>query len=405
MLTAWDRAQQRTIVLPDYESRQEAQVLREQTRLAELVCPECQQPLWLHAGNILIWHFAHRRLSDCPLSRISREVLCARRLVYRFFQSRIASGKLTGEIQLEPVLADLPEKVRVDLLLRRAEKPAVAVVLLDKGLKPDVRGALPSVLKSQQLLFRPVFLCSRLKPVDDQNDAVLLDPTQREFRLKSPYDLPHAGTRIPPATLHFVDGEKEWWTTLRGLVLWHAPQSFFARKRFASPLDALLWRESHAEWVHEGEAEALRKFLDDLKRERARKAEQAREAEQARKAEAARRLERAREAEALRRTEQARLATLARPKQPAHPTAHLPQTAVPPHATATPAPAQEPAPAMPAQEETEHWPVEPDPLPAWIVSGLVCVGCGQRTTKWQNAKPGADQCVCHACFAAGVRLR
>jgi hypothetical protein len=50
-------------------------------------------------------------------------------------------------------------------------------------------------------------------------------------------------------------------------------------------------------------------------------------------------------------------------------------------------------------------PEPPDPLPAWIRGGLVCVGCGRTTAHWQIAAPDKNQCVCKACFATGVRLQ
>lgn len=139
MLTAWDKARDATLALPDFEDGSGLEEVRTRTRRGDLVCPTCHQLLWVHAGEVRIPHFAHRSLSDCPQGRVSEAVLGARRLLYWFFQVRIESGKLRGEIVLEPSIAGLPGKVCVDLMLRRTDKPAVHVLLLESSLQPDVR--------------------------------------------------------------------------------------------------------------------------------------------------------------------------------------------------------------------------------------------------------------------------
>jgi hypothetical protein len=172
-----------------------------------------------------------------------------------------------------------------------------------------------------------------------------------------------------PGTLHFVDAKAAEWTTLRGLTLAHHPQAFSARKVWVSQMARLLWSEAQAEWVHEGEAEALKEF---------KKAAAARQRQVSDKSPP--------------------------PAKPALPAPALPMPT--PQALPTP-----PAPSAhktvffrPIPEPAHAINEEPEPLPAWIHEGLACVGCGQRTIDWQMAHPGTNRCVCHACFAAGVRL-
>lgn len=365
--------------------------VRSRTRQGELVCPTCRQPLWVHAGESLIPHFAHRSLSNCPHGRVSEAVLGARRLLYRFFQARIESGKLPAEIVLEPVIAGLPKNVRVDLLLRRADKPAVNVVLLERGLKPDVRAQLRGCLGGKGGVFRPVFLRARLQHPEDEPGLFLLDTTQRKFRLGSAYDLLPPEQWQEPSTLHFIDPAPAEWTTLRGLWLAHDPQVFGTRQVRVSKMEQLLWSEGHTEWVHAGEAEALQKSRAAIAAQRRREAEQRRREEQRREAE--RRRESGRHLQAKQRR-QAEPQPAVERRGPAD--LHVPPVP-PPSASKTAFIACPPAPVV--------IPKESDPLPAWISGGLVCVGCGQRTTAWQNAAPAKDQCVCRTCFAAGVRLR
>ncbi len=387
MLTAWDIVRETTLALPDFETGDALEAVRTRTREGQLRCPTCHQPLWVHAGQVLVPHFAHRSLSDCPQGRVSEAVLSARRLLYRFFQARIESGKLQAEVVLEPIIAGLPARVRVDLLLRRADKPPVHVLLLERGLKPDLRLPILKQLGRRGGIFRPVFLRMRLRRAEDQPHLLLLDTTQRAFCQPSPYDLTPPEHEPEQGTLHFVDATTAEWTTLRGISLVHEPQVFRPRRTRVSKLEALLWSEGHAEWVHPEEAEALKEFRKAMAAKRQREEDQRRAAE-------ARQLERQRQAEARRKAE-----------RPGKILGFVPHTPAPPRFVA-PSNETEPAPVEPpAQPEPLSVPKPPDPLPAWITGGLVCVGCGQRTTHWQNAAPGKDQCVCKHCFATGTRLR
>ena len=388
MLTAWDKTREATLALPDFESGSALQEVRARTRRGDLVCPTCHQLLWVHAGQVLIPHFAHRSLSDCPQGRVSEAVLGARRLLYRFFQVRIESGKLKAEIVLEPAIAGLPQNLRVDLLLRRADKPAVHVLLLERSLKPDIRAEIQNRLGGKGGVFRPVFLHSRLRRPEDEPKLLMLDTTQREFCQASPYDLLPPEHWLEAGTLHFVNAAAAEWTTLRGVSLVHDPQVFRARRMRVSRLEDLLWSEVHAEWVHPGEAEELSKFRKAIE------AKRQRQAEERRRAEAALQAERQRQAEARRSAGRHR-----------HTAARVTGTPAPP-VLIKPLPAPEPARVeTPLPPEPVIVPEPSEPLPTWISSGLVCVGCGQRTTKWQNAAPDKDQCVCKTCFATGVRLR
>lgn len=336
MLTAWDTGRGTMLALPDFEDATALSQVRDYTRRGELVCPTCRQPLWVRAGEIRMHHFAHRTLSDCPHGKASEAVLSARRLLYRFFQARIESGRLLAEIVLEPVIAGLPKGVEVDLLLRRSQKQSVNVVLIESGLKPELRWLLRRHLGGEGCAFRAVFLSARLKSPADKPDLILLDTTQREFRLSSVYDLVPTEGGHGPGTLHFIDPAVGEWTTLRGLSLMHEPQVFSARARRMSTMDQLLWSEVHAEWVHEGETEAIKE---------------------------------------LRRAEDAKRR----------------------HAALEPVTARAIPVTFPPSRQAPS-------LPAWVLEGLVCVGCGQRTSEWQVAAPEKNSCVCRACFASGKRL-
>jgi hypothetical protein len=385
MLTALDQSKNAILAVPDFEAGAGLGLLRERTRLGELVCPTCRQLLWLHAGHILIPHFAHRRLSDCPHGRVSEAILAARRSVYRFFQVRIESGKLPAEIQLEPVLPEMPKGVCLDLMLRRQTRPWVALVLIESNLKPDFRSSLPGILARQKWLFRPVFLSARLKRTEEDERYFPLDPTQREFRLASPYDMRRPGGWVGEGTLHFMDAGAAAWTTLRGASLVHDPQVFQARSLRASTMDQLLWSEVHSEWVHPGEAEELKAFREALAAEQRQRA-------------AAKRA-------ALREPVHAIKQAASSPR-PSPPEEEREKHSASGPSRLSPDISEIAEPAEETVESGASVPpaAEPEPLPAWLSQGLVCAGCGKRTNDWQNADPAKDRCVCRECFNAGVRL-
>lgn len=187
---------------------------------------------------------------------VSVAILESRRLLYLFFQERIEAGKLSGPVELEPVLPALPEGVGVDLILRREGKPPVAVVLLESGMKPEPRWALRSAIASQGLIPRVVFL-SATQEKQDASNVFLLSTTQRELTHKSPFGLAEDdwGTRD---SLHFVDHERERWISLRCLRLEHPPQVYEAGPVRKNLMKDLLWSDGCAEWTHPGESRSRR---------------------------------------------------------------------------------------------------------------------------------------------------
>jgi Competence protein CoiA-like family len=251
MLVARDSRNDEALVLPDCESEAMLDEVRELARAGILLCPACRALLWLRAGQKRCAHFAHRTLADCPQVHVSLPILECRRLLYRFFQERIQSGKLPGRVELEPAVTGLPNGTKVDLIVRRTQRPAVAIVLLEGGLKPEARDALKSTLATCGFIFRPVFLASTLKQSTDE--LFLLTTTQRAFKHHSVFGRRSHDEAGTDASLHFLDPANQRWTSLRGLFLRHLPQAYHAHSVRISTMNELLWSEGEAEWTHPDE--------------------------------------------------------------------------------------------------------------------------------------------------------
>lgn len=260
MLTALTSDRTARVALPDFRSQAELESLRQRARRGELVCPGCSQRLILRAGEIRIPHFAHKSLSDCPHSSASESILAARTLIYRFFKDRIATGAIQAEVELEPAFESLPAKTHLDVLLKPAQRPPVAVSLLERNLGPDARTLLPRIIESNSLLFRPVFLDTRLKQQDTRR--FLLDKTQRVFKQDCPYGITNDHSEFAP-TLRFIDPTSEQWLSLRSIEIFEAPQSYSATSQF-SPLAELQWDDAESEWIHPGEQEQLHEHRSRL---------------------------------------------------------------------------------------------------------------------------------------------
>jgi competence CoiA-like predicted nuclease len=93
MLTAIASDRSSRLALPDYQSSDELESVRDRARCGELLCPVCSQELWLRAGQIRIPHFSHRILNNCQHSSVSEAVLTARSLIYAFSRAVLRLGK------------------------------------------------------------------------------------------------------------------------------------------------------------------------------------------------------------------------------------------------------------------------------------------------------------------------
>jgi hypothetical protein len=340
MLRGWNKTQNQTVVLPDVEDHGNVEEVREHTRQGEICCPTCRALLWLRTGEIRIWHFAHRTLSDCPQGRVSEAVLRARVAIYRFFQNLISTGHLSGEVVMEPGEPRISDRLYLDLLLKPQGSSPVAIPILESSMPPEARRQFQRKMEEGNIQLRTVFLATRLKQPEPDRPFFHLDTTQRDFRRRTPYDQSVKEAERFDRSLHFFYPDGGSWKTLRALHLCHAPQVYRAGAVRESSMANLLWNAEYSDWTHEGEKADHEAWVEETNR-----------------------------------------------------AAGLARISIQPS----------PSPRSPPPLVLEALPVPPSgPEAAW--QSLVCVGCGKATGDWTNASPGWNQCVCRACFAAGVRL-
>jgi hypothetical protein len=162
MLVAPDEVNECRVVLPAIRDPAERAVVRQRTRKGELTCRECKALLNYREGSKRRPHFAHRTLVDCPLKNIAAVVLEACSLPFPFFQSGIGD-KISG-VEVEPDIPGIPDGARADLLVCRHNRRDVAIMFIEKNLKPETRERLASFFDQRGYEFRPVFLPTPTRP-------------------------------------------------------------------------------------------------------------------------------------------------------------------------------------------------------------------------------------------------
>jgi hypothetical protein len=264
MYKCFDKSEQKDVIILDAEDDEEAlSALRQKSRTGELLCPECRQAVQARAGNVNAWHFAHLDLGACPLQSESGAVLKARRLLYewlvlKFVERPNLDPSKKAIVTLEKKLSpDLPRPV--DCYVEHPDGRQLVYWIFESGLRN--RDALKVLSRSgYPCHLNPVFLHERLRTVPDDNLAVDLSPTERDFLGNSDYNKPY---NINGHNLHYLCGKDGTMTTLRGLELEHPPQRYSFAVLLKNPLKELL-TTFQGEFIHPGESEKMVDFKREM---------------------------------------------------------------------------------------------------------------------------------------------
>jgi hypothetical protein len=306
-----------------------------------LVCPGCLQPVRVRAGRTRRWHFAHKHLENCPFEQASPELLATRAVLYSWLLTKFEPEAVTIEKALPESVLPRPVDCWVE-----SEGRCFAYWIITVRLAPDLRERLKQSLVQSDAQANWIFHIGMLRPQKYHPNRLHLTTTEREFLQVSAYDEPHQARCLEPAgTLHYLDPEREFLTTYRGLCRVHAPQ-LYRGQLHRSRIDELQVSLKTGEFVHSDEAGIIEKH-------RREQIEQKRAIEHAQ-------------------------ATL---RQAAAAMQHLNK---PDASQPTEADIAIPAVHRPSQPEVGR-----------------CVFCGQETSDWWYFDRATGNCKCRACYRAG----
>jgi len=209
--------------------------LRAWVTSGRLVCPGCKQKLHFRAGDERRPHFAHRVLSDCPLSKmLSPEVLESKAQLYVWL-----AGKYPGKVEMDVDL-QIPGWDRfADLVVRPDDNKTFAYWVFDRS--PRNRWGLLHGIP-ERVIGHVVLTESTRKMGTD--DGLLLSACQRDFIGHSKYD-----ERRGFGHLHFFDIDARKVRLYRGLHCVHEPNVYRWRVFHESPLGEYLVCERSGEIV------------------------------------------------------------------------------------------------------------------------------------------------------------
>jgi len=187
--------------------------LRELAASGQLVCPGCEQSLWLRTGVKRRRHFAHRQLADCPLAHQSPELLEVKAQLYQWLES-----KYRGSVQMDiPIGVPGLDKL-VDLLVEPAPGRKFAYWTFDRQQR-----ARDEILACQDLPGLHVhFIHTQSTLVQHSATDIILTASQRDFIGSSDYD---AAVGFG-GHLHFLNAADSKLHIFRGLWCLHAPNLY-----------------------------------------------------------------------------------------------------------------------------------------------------------------------------------
>ncbi|WP_319549500.1 competence protein CoiA family protein [Desulfogranum marinum] len=261
------------IILDPYWDEDTIVPLRKMGQEDELVCPGCKQPVHVRAGKKKRWHFAHKDLSNCPLQHESPNVLQAKSLLYAWLKKKLGN-KVTVEKHFP--LTTLPRPI--DCFVEISNEIRIGYWIVERGIRD--RSSLQHMFTQLGISIVWVPLIDMLKMDEEDQQAVHLTPTERDFTFSSDYNQLYS--RFDSA-LTYLDVHEKTILTLRGLDCIHLPQKYSFDFKLKNDLDQMLFFPQTGEFVHPGEHELLETLRKEAQeRERLRKIEEEKRREEER---------------------------------------------------------------------------------------------------------------------------
>lgn len=356
MFKAIDIRTEKPIIILDEIWQSSLEPLRHFDRNDLLVCQECRHPVRVKAGDVRIWHFAHKHRQDCSYNSESPLLLSIRAVLYKWL-----SEKFGERVTLEKKANKLYFPRAIDCWVDNGQSP-IAYWILEAGISSQKREDLIDGFRSLGAHVNWVFAAEMLRISDQIENEIHLTTTERAFQRSSKFDRPVTeGGR----TLHYLDHGKESVITYRGSHLVHEPQLYWGTP-ITTPLSSLLIAPDTGEFVHPGEYQDYKEYLNELE-----------EIERSRKERLRKELERQRR------------------KYPSHFTSTIQTSPLKP-SLPSPSPPAAPAPVQknsPKSVKTE--PIILDRMKAR------CLHCGELTSDWWYLDPENNLCKCTNCYRTG----
>jgi len=264
LFKAIDVRTQTEVVILDQRWVEDLDHLRSLGRQDFLICQECRHPVIVRAGDIRVWHFAHRHRGDCPYASESPVLLRTRASLYKWLLT-----KHRDHVQLEKRLEGGSLRHPVDCWVDLGEQQLaywVFAATVGARRRDEIWNTLLSTKASVNWVFadelrqEAVPDSGRLPISESRPDHLHPTTTERHFISHSKYDdcipgiAPHTGSSI-----HYLDAETNTLVTYRSLWLVHEPQLYAGLKR-QSQMSSVLTLRSTGEFVHPGENELLKEY-------------------------------------------------------------------------------------------------------------------------------------------------
>lgn len=242
------------IILDSYWNEETVELLRQNGRDDELICPVCKQPVLVKAGQKKRWHFAHKDLTNCPLKNESPNVLQARMLLYSWLKSKLGD-KVTIEQHFSG--SNLPRPV--DCYVELSNEHKIGYWILEKGIRD--RWAIQHALFQLGISIVWIPLADMLREDDQDQWTVHLTPTERDITYLSEYNKLYSSKG---GSLSYLNVENNNIFTLRGLSCIHSPQKYHFNFKLETVLEQVLLSPQTGEFVHPGEHERLEKHNKEI---------------------------------------------------------------------------------------------------------------------------------------------
>lgn len=224
-----------------------------------LLCPGCKQPVRVRAGDVNIWHFAHKHLANCSYGETSPTLLQARAALYTWL-----FGKYGDKVTIEKQLADMDLPREIDCWVEDGNTK-FGYWIFDGAMKSiEMREKLREQFKKHKIPVNWVFISDMLHPENDSEDKILLTTTEREFLQKSKYDesVPRSPYDGVGQSLHYINSEERTLISYRSLRVFHEPQVYSGHKRH-TPFSELKISRENGEFVHPEEIELLKRYRQE----------------------------------------------------------------------------------------------------------------------------------------------